>query len=506
MPTMGIISGILEGMAANRQAKMLDAEQARKDRQDKLQEKMLNLQMKAMEAQSAQAQFKNTVLSKMLGLDQTDTATAPAAPNASEAFAKSSPENPVPVIRQTPSASELSAQFANSTPDNPATMLRQSPAVAPATPAAAGPGPAAPGGGILSMLASLSPERQAALQELTGINLLGAGQLNQSQARLKEQQRHNRLTEDRYVSEEYQTPEGATRRRYRPMYGPPPEVAAAGGDAPAAAVGPDGTVSTAGPLGGLSGGPSGGVSLAGGAGTPANSDVMTVKQPDIQPFSYTDEHTGAQYEVLRNARTGQPVTKPHMLKPLQGQTGEVAGRITMAEDSQEYARRLKAMFVKKDGSINRSLILKTWAPMGGIGEGRKVMATFKDMLDGRQRAASGAAIPPSEVKDYKEMYLPSPLDNDATILDKFERMNRFVTDYLTILDPTGVYRRAMVQARNTGKAKNPTPEAIDGITYLQKAFDQKYPDGKAPPAALEYLNRMKEAYIKDYGALPKGIQ
>jgi hypothetical protein len=151
----------------------------------------------------------------------------------------------------------------------------------------------------------------------------------------------------------------------------------------------------------------------------------------------TFEKGGKTYEVLREKQTGKEITKPKEIKPVKGESSETASKISLAKNALDYVGQLQSEFILPDGNINRALILQANAPMGGLGEGRKARAMFLDALDARARAATGAAMPDTEVKNYTRMYFPQPLDNDATIKDKMTRLNSFMSDYLKIMDPTG---------------------------------------------------------------------
>jgi hypothetical protein len=170
------------------------------------------------------------------------------------------------------------------------------------------------------------------------------------------------------------------------------------------------------------------------------------KLPTLKLKTRIDSKTGQKIEVPVN-RTGQEVGPRTVIEPLKGQSAEASAKISLANNAIQHTKTIKGMFINPDGSINTQMILSANAPMGGIGEGRTAKATFLDALDARARAATGAAMPESEIKTYTAMYFPNIMDlqNPGTIRDKLKRLDSFMKDYLGTLDPTGAVRRNLIK-------------------------------------------------------------
>jgi hypothetical protein len=62
---------------------------------------------------------------------------------------------------------------------------------------------------------------------------------------------------------------------------------------------------------------------------------------------------------------------------------------------------------------------------GGFAGGREESSTLFNAVNARLRLESGAAVPEAEVKRAMKTFAPNPLDSDATIQSKIERMNEF---------------------------------------------------------------------------------
>lgn len=158
-----------------------------------------------------------------------------------------------------------------------------------------------------------------------------------------------------------------------------------------------------------------------------------------------------------NTVTGQPVGQPIKKGKAKGESAESSAKIALAMNGAQHVKTIKSMFVNKDGSVNRQLVFTANSPGGGIGQGRLAYATFIDALDARARAATGAAMPESEIKTYKGIYWPSPLDDDKTIKDKLNRLGKFMDDYLEVLDPNSSIR-GRVSKKSTINEKDLPPD------------------------------------------------
>jgi hypothetical protein len=275
----------------------------------------------------------------------------------------------------------------------------------PAEVAANKPAQMGPGTSLLDRLSEMDQNQLALLSEATGIDFLGG-------ARYGEQKRSNDMRESEYVGEEVTRPDGSKERVYRPKYGKPPALSGATGGQPATPTAP----------------------------APVES--------------YTFEKNGITYEGIREKQTGKDVVEPKPIKQIKGESSETASKIALAKNAIDYTDQLQTAFISPKG-INQELILKANAPMGGIGEGRKLRAMFNDALDARARAATGAAMPESEIRTYTRMYFPSPLDNEATVKDKLTRLKSFMTDYLDVMDPNGAVRANLAQKQGGEAAQQP---------------------------------------------------
>ncbi len=223
-------------------------------------------------------------------------------------------------------------------------------------------------------------------------------------------------------------------------------------------------------------------------GTGLPGGVTQTGPPQIEPYEFNEPSTGARMQGFRNKVTKEvlPNVKPIELEAPKGPAVEAAGKIAMAANAVNYFDQVAGMVIsdiKRDesgkivgGKINRPLLLKSvsW-PMEGIGEGRTMNSKFRDAMDARIRAATGAAINASEIPYYESVYKPSIMDPDSLIFDKLNRAQEFLHGYLQTLDPAGRTRARMgtssARFENNGKIYN-IPKDMQG------AFLKDNPDAK----------------------------
>lgn len=113
-------------------------------------------------------------------------------------------------------------------------------------------------------------------------------------------------------------------------------------------------------------------------------------------------------------------------KPTRQVSPEQAGRMQSLKGATEIAGKLKAAYIKEDGTVNRGAVLSAFANAPNT-DGRTISAQFEDALDAVIRARTGAAVTKDELISTIRQFKPSPLDNDATIIDKMNRLDSFVS-------------------------------------------------------------------------------
>ena len=177
---------------------------------------------------------------------------------------------------------------------------------------------------------------------------------------------------------------------------------------------------------------------------------LQMKQQELESFEFTDPDTGVKTEQLRNKRTKQPVGPPREIDvPKPGST-ETAGKLSLVIAAKRNIQPLKNALIK-DGTVDRGLLAKVSSPFmfrfGGLGEGRNVLSLWKEAVDARVRAATGAAITSEEWPFYIQQYLPHPLDSDELVKSKLERLDKWIDDYTNVLDPGRIQRKRLEEEK-----------------------------------------------------------
>lgn len=203
---------------------------------------------------------------------------------------------------------------------------------------------------------------------------------------------------------------------------------------------------------------------------PGGSRQRVTGLPPVSEFKFTDNE-GVEHSAIRNTQTGALVTTPVPTSPPKGVTATDAGKIEGAIKALKFYDGIRASFVNPDGTFNRKMALKVWAPAGGIGEGRKILAQFREGLDVKTRVMSGAAIRPEEEAMYKAIYLPHPLDSDETAIDKLNRYNDTMSGLRALIDPSGtgagrIERATSKPATKAGKGKVKSPAQMSDEELL----------------------------------------
>jgi hypothetical protein len=110
---------------------------------------------------------------------------------------------------------------------------------------------------------------------------------------------------------------------------------------------------------------------------------------------------------------------------------------------------VRNMVVNPDGSVNRGVLATGAVPFGGLPftSGRDLNSKILSTADTILRIRTGAAAPESEVERFAQAYRPSPLDSEATIKEKMDRLERDL--------------RNAQQEYNRGTSRDPSKVAAD---------------------------------------------
>lgn len=91
--------------------------------------------------------------------------------------------------------------------------------------------------------------------------------------------------------------------------------------------------------------------------------------------------------------------------------------------------------------VNMTNIFNSNVPGGGtpFTEGRTLNVLIKDILEGKIRAESGAAVPASEIERLGERFRPSIFDNEATVKRKVALLGQFLDNVTSFMKADGSF-------------------------------------------------------------------
>ena len=327
--------------------------------------------------------------------------------------------------------------------------------------------------GLIDSLLQKDPLMASFIQKELGVPAFDAMKYNQTQARddrigrqgdkrisISEAGLNQRGSE--YIAEEITDSEGNVRRVYRKKYGEPPSL--------------------------TPGQPSGGV----------------VKPPPTKMVEY--EEGGVTYIQPVNTRTNQPLAPPRKIKNLPGMNADAAGKTGMLASGLADLEKVKEMLLTPGGDVKDdayTLLAQAAVPGGGLpwSKGRELNPLILNMLEGKVRIESGAAVPKEEVVRASYRFRPSVLDTKEAIKSKLARMESYLRGTISLLDPSKKYSaQALILAGKDGKQY---------VWQPAKNTEKQFAPKKAE--AEEYLIRnnseyLRKAFKKKYGYLPDGVK
>jgi|TARA_R100000093_G_scaffold71467_1_gene47323 hypothetical protein len=173
------------------------------------------------------------------------------------------------------------------------------------------------------------------------------------------------------------------------------------------------------------------VSLSASSGLQPSKDIQK-KVLDLQGKG-AREATDADLQSLPSQafiKLGSGDQEVTMVKPSKPLTTEAAAKFAVAKKARQGAQELLSDF-----NTDPSNFLK--ANIAGIGPAKKFSQQFAARLDliteGLGRALSGAAVPESEIKNFRSLFAVNPTDTPETIQFKLQRSIDIVNDMESLI-------------------------------------------------------------------------
>lgn len=176
---------------------------------------------------------------------------------------------------------------------------------------------------------------------------------------------------------------------------------------------------------------------------PVTRQGMSVTLPDGTEMSMGGVDGG--YKLPMGFRHRDPANPASGVEPVPGGPGDTmnvgdAAKAQMLQQGIRDVDAFESMLIKPGGAIDRELLVTMTGKLPGS-TGRMAYSKVYNAIEARLRAESGAAVPDTEVKRMADRFVPSPLDNDATIRDKVQRLREFLAGALDKVDPSGRFNR-----------------------------------------------------------------
>jgi hypothetical protein len=174
---------------------------------------------------------------------------------------------------------------------------------------------------------------------------------------------------------------------------------------------------------------------------------------------------------------GKPAPKGSLVDVnVGGMTPEQAAKTQLVDTAISDLTTFRGMILP-GGKVDRAMVLGLNTPgfAGAPGtDARTAYSLIYNAIEAKLRAQSGAAVPEIEVEREVARFVPSPLDNDATIKSKLDRLEGFLK---------GTYVRIKKAGPSTEdkKAKNGEPEVrslsieteVQGVPIYSDAEKEK---------------------------------
>ncbi len=157
--------------------------------------------------------------------------------------------------------------------------------------------------------------------------------------------------------------------------------------------------------------------------------------------------------------TKQPI-KTELAPGEKPQTSTEAGRSTLISTAAQNLEEARKLILDKNGNVNKGLVLQMSAPMGGIGEGRKVKAMMIQAIDAPIRLNTGAALNAQEIENYSNMFLPQAMDLTSTglVKNKLDRLDTYLNGAWSEMYPGRTLKSGEIPINVKGKNYVITPK------------------------------------------------
>jgi len=137
---------------------------------------------------------------------------------------------------------------------------------------------------------------------------------------------------------------------------------------------------------------------------------------------------------------------------------EQAGKTQMLRTAKNALSSVEGLLFNDDGTINDLNVVNA-STNTPYTSGRRMRAYMEQGIQAITRAETGAAMPATEIENTRIRFQPSPLDDEATKIAKYDMFKEFVSGSLSLIDPSGRFQEDRFNRELKSRGGNPTPES-----------------------------------------------
>lgn len=153
-----------------------------------------------------------------------------------------------------------------------------------------------------------------------------------------------------------------------------------------------------------------------------------------------------------------------------------AGRAQLVNSGLAAANKAQTLMLYPDGSVNTKNLTTMWSNIPGT-EGALARSNMEEAVSSILYLKTGAAATPGEISQQLKIYMPRPWDSKATVQDKIQRFNNFMSG---------------IQAQTGRTSAAPAPSSQQQPTMDLNAMAQEAINrGADPKQVYQRLEQMK---------------
>lgn len=178
-----------------------------------------------------------------------------------------------------------------------------------------------------------------------------------------------------------------------------------------------------------------------------------IQQGRMKPNSSVSVNTGDNsFKVPAGFMLNDPQNPSKGVTPIPGgpqdeQNVGDAGKTQMLRVAKSAYNSVKDLVYDDDGGVDRKNLFTANAINGGVPftEGQELSARMEFGIQAITRLETGAAMPPQEIQNTVQRFMPKSTDSDKVIDLKLKMYDEFISGSLKLVDPSGRFEKGRFQ-------------------------------------------------------------